>query len=173
MVIKIELTKGRQALVDEIDSDLGNLSWYTLNKGSLSYARRNDYSRGKGKTILMHRIILSRLVGRPLDSLEKCDHINRNGLDNRRENLRLATRAQNAANQKKRVGPNSFKGVAWRMNHKNPKRGRWEASIRDEGKKIHLGYFASELEAARAYDRATLEHFGEFARTNFDKEDYK
>jgi hypothetical protein len=110
-----------------------------------------------GKAIYMHLEIMSAPDGMEVD------HMNGNGLDNRRENLRLCTRAQNRMNSVKRIGKSStFKGVYW---HKNCR--KWRASLKLDGKEIHIGYFNTELEAAEAYDEKALELFGEFAKPNF------
>ena len=91
------------------------------------------------------------------------DHINGNGLDNRKANLRLCTRAQNQMNSIKRTGKSSiFKGVSW---HKNA--WKWRANIKINQKDIHIGYFDTELEAAEAYDIEAIRLFGSFAKTNF------
>ncbi len=90
------------------------------------------------------------------------DHINGNRLDNRKCNLRLATRSQNLQNSRKRTGCSSrFKGVNWLGQNK-----RWRARIKVFGKEIALGCFISELEAAEAYNKAAKEHFGDFAKLN-------
>ena len=89
------------------------------------------------------------------------DHKNRNGLDNRRDNLRLATHGQNLANSKTH-SESGFKGV-----EKN--KHRFYASISIDGKTKKLGGYDTPEEAARAYDEAALEQFGEFARINFSK----
>ena len=91
------------------------------------------------------------------------DHINRDRLDNRRANLRMATNAQNQANVTKRQGMTSrYKGVS-----RHTATGRWQARISVEGKQMHLGYFAHEADAARAYDARAREVFGVFAQANF------
>ena len=112
----------------------------------------------------MHRVVLQRVVGRPLTRDDIVDHINHNGLDNRRPNLRLATRSQNAAN----LGPyanntSGYKGVDFN-------RGKWRARIREGGVRYFLGYFETAEDAARAYDTKAHELFGEFASLNFPEE---
>lgn len=89
------------------------------------------------------------------------DHINGNGLDNRRENLRLATARENALNSRPRKGRSKFKGV-----YLDTLRGNWYVQIRAKGRGRYVGSFWSELDAARAYNKAALEHYGEFARLN-------
>lgn len=91
------------------------------------------------------------------------DHINGRSLDNRRENLRTATRSQNTANGRKTSKSTSsrYRGVSWKAAH-----GGWHASIRVRGRTRHLGVFATEDEAAAAYDAAAHENFGPFARFN-------
>jgi len=90
------------------------------------------------------------------------DHANHDGLDNRRANLRLATRSQNIANQRKKRGASSYKGV-YRLRDCN----RWGAQIYRNGSKRHLGTFKDEVDAALAYDCALLEASGPFAKLNF------
>lgn len=105
----------------------------------------------------LHRAIMSAPLG------VSVDHINGDTLDNRKSNLRLATSSENGANVPKREGTSSrFKGVCWDKNGH-----RWKAHIGYQGKRVHLGYFVDEEEAARAYDRVARTLFGEFARTNF------
>ena len=95
------------------------------------------------------------------------DHFNHNGLDNRKANLRIATKAQNAYNCGKKPGRYSsdFKGVRKSDNS-------WSSRTYVNGRRIHLGTFKTEIEAARAYDRAALKYHGEFACLNFPREDY-
>jgi hypothetical protein len=105
----------------------------------------------------MHREIMQAPPGKVVD------HINGNRLDNRKCNLRLCTRRQNLRNAAKRPGCQSqFKGVSFDRRHN-----RWFATIWFEGRSISLGSFLDEVEGARAYDRAALELFGEYAWLNF------
>ena len=91
------------------------------------------------------------------------DHINGNGLDNRKVNLRLCNSSQNQRNARKRKsGTSRFKGVDW---HKESK--KWRARICVNRKRIHIGRYKSEFEAAQAYDKKAIELFGEFASLNF------
>ena len=156
----------RMGLVSDIDWPLVEpYGWYEVKDGRATYA----YANHEGTTVKMHRLVLGAALGRPLGPQEVVDHINGNGIDNRRSNLRLATHSQNHANAPKprTKNPSSqYKGVYW-YPYKDG-RPRWRAMLRvGDGKRISLGYFDDEAEAARAYDRAHVEHFGEFARPNF------
>lgn len=94
---------------------------------------------------------------------EIVDHCNHDTLNNRRENLRLCTVAQNTANQRKSIRNTSgFKGVSWDRQNR-----QWEAKVCINGHRIFLGRFADLIEAARAYDAGAIKYFGEFAYTNF------
>lgn len=138
------------AIVDKRDfKHLSRFCWYWHD----GYARRLVW---KGSAILMHREILG------ANGDELCDHINGNRMDNRRDNLRIATRTQNSQNQKIRSDNSSgYKGVSWSSRNK-----KWMAQIQVNKKKIHIGYFGLATDAANAYDSAAREHFGEFAKTN-------
>ncbi len=153
---KISLTQGKFAVVNDIDYVfLMQWKWY-FHKG---YAVRNSHKLGvpsKRKTIYMHRIVLGRKLGH--SDFENGDHKDQNKLNNRRGNLRPATVSQDRANRKSPGGVSKFKGVCW---HKEKQ--KWQAKVRIEGKLKHLGYFAIEVKAAKAYNRAALEHFGAFA----------
>lgn len=110
----------------------------------------------------MHRAITNAPKGMDVD------HINGNTRDNRRENLRVCTHAQNlaAGRPAKRANSKSkYNGVGW-----NKSANQWMARIRINGKLTYLGCFKDETAAARAYDKAAREHFGEFARLNFPTE---
>ena len=156
---KIPLTQGKVALVDDADYErVSKYKWYAWRGGAGPfYARRNVASgRRQQKTVKLHRFIL----GFP-DSF--IDHVNHNGLDNRRSNLRLCTRSQNQQNRLPERGKTSaYKGVNW-----NKRNRIWYAKIKHNGKGFHLGCFRSEVRAAKAYDDAAKENFGEFAYLNF------
>lgn len=149
---EIETTNGMTILVDNEDYDVvKNYNWFAMKKGDRWYAvtNKNGYVR-----VYMHKLIVD---------YDEVDHANRNGLDNRKINLRNCTRSQNNQNQRKRLGASSkYKGVSWKSDLQ-----KWRAKIYVRYQEIHLGYFENEIEAARAYDEAAREHFGEFARTNF------
>ncbi len=128
---------------------------------------------GKYSRILMHRQIFENL---PLTSAtqnyHRClsdgyviDHINRNGLDNRKANLRLATIAQNAQNAGKRKNRSGYKGV-WFAKEKR----KWRAAIWHNNKREYLGYFNSPHCAAKAYDKAALKYHKEFACLNLSQD---
>lgn len=146
------------ALVD--DEDVPGLlwnRWYVHETPTGIYARTN---RERPRTLLMHRLIMD--APRDLE----VDHVNGNGLDNRRENLRLATRRENARNVRKQDGRTSrFKGVAWQEG-----KGVWEAYIKGHPQHVHIGVFRTEEDAARAYDYFARLRFGEFAKPNFPNE---
>ena len=141
------------AIVDAADSLLvQGFAWRLLANGYV------QASRGS-MTIYLHRLIAGAGPG------EIVDHVNRNPLDNRTCNLRIATKGENAANRgadRRRIGTSSrHKGVAWRKN-----RNCWGAYIHVDGKTRYLGSFKDETDAAVAYNKAALETWGEFARLN-------
>lgn len=112
-----------------------------------------------GRRLEMHRLILD--LPPYHEAKFDVDHINGNGLDNRRENLRITTRAQNLANTAARVGTSSFKGVCL-----DKRTGRWKGQITVDGKNRSLGQYDTEEEAAAVYNAAALEAWGEYARLN-------
>lgn len=118
--IEIPLTQNFTTLVDQEDEDVGYIGWYTQNQGNWVYARKKIRdSSNKRIVIYLHRIIMERMLNRSLSKEEWVDHINHNGLDNRRHNLRLATNSQNLQNARKSITNSSgFKGVSW---HKKKK----------------------------------------------------
>jgi hypothetical protein len=160
----VPLTRGQYAIVDIEDFDrLSKFKWHTGINGRDFYARRkvrSDDTRPKKCFISMHREILNVPEGLFVD------HINHNGLDNRRANLRAATREQNSWNQRKKLGnyTSRYKGVHFSKNMR-----RWEARLVYKGKEIPIGYFDDEVSAARAYDAKATELYGEYAALNFNE----
>lgn len=157
---EIPLTQGKTALVDDEDYEaLRVFNWQAKNKEvDIWYAYRGGRNGEAATGFYMHREILG------ITSKEHwVDHRNRNGLDNRRANLRIATKSQNQFNSAKPcTNKSGYKGVYFKA-----QTGRWAAQIRANGRCFHLGYYDSAEEAARVYDNAAKEKHGEFARTNF------
>lgn len=154
----IALTQGQVTTVDDADFEaLSKFKWCALKRKHTFYAVRGTPGVRNIK-IQMHRQILGTPKG------EYSDHRDGNGLNNQRHNLRVATKGQNAMSfQTLHFGKSSrFRGVCWRE-----KRGKWEAYIKVDKTYRFLGRYGSEKEAAQAYDRAALHHFGEFAHVNF------
>ena len=156
---RIALVGGKYALVDQKDFyELNNLDWIIKEDFNSIYAVRFFKCPGKkSKLNSMHRFIYDAPAGLFVD------HRNCNGMDNRRDNLRPATCSQNNCNIPKRKNTTSrFIGVHFAKREK-----KWVAQIEHTKKKIWLGYFADEADAARAYDAAAAKYHGEFARLNF------
>jgi hypothetical protein len=156
-VVEIALNQGRVALIDDEDMGLvSGFAWRAYYRDGLHWyahaqARRPDRTWTK---ISMHRLIMGLVVGDP----RFVDHINNNGLDNRRHNMRFATPAENVRYCRPDRGSSSrFKGVTLH------RCGRWQAQI----VRTYIGLFASEEDAARAYDEEAARQFGEFAWLNF------
>ncbi len=155
MMRTISLTRGYSAIVDDDDYEtLAKHKWYATVCKHTVYAMRRE-GGGDRRCHYMHRDILS-ATGSIM-----VDHIDHNGLNNSRANLRLATRSQNLCNRRSKEGSASrYLGVG-------RNRDKWVARIRKGGKQRTLGYFSDEADAARAYDTAARELHGEFARPNF------
>jgi hypothetical protein len=153
----IDLTRGYVALVDAVDYPmLTAYTWTATVYPNTVYAKATVRGPdGRWTPLFMHRLI----IPTPLE----VDHVNGDGLDNRRANLRPATQHQQNGNQRPRLGcASAYKGVHW---HKQT--GRWNAQIKSGAVRRSLGLFAVEADAARAYDAAARQFFGEFARVNF------
>lgn len=156
---KIPLNKGKISefvIVDDEDFDfLSQWNWTIRRMATVNYARRTETTlvngRRKNKTIHMHRVVL-----KLHDDTLIVDHVNGDGLDNRKCNVRACTYSQNHQNRHK--SRQARKGV--RQSSAN----RWQARIVVNGNEMHLGSFRSENEAAKAYADAARMHFGEFAR---------
>lgn len=160
-VCEIQMNHGKVALVNREDFDKVSIcTWHTSRRGENWYAfssGRNDEDN-KNVIIRMHRLILD------LPDDVHVDHINGDGCDNRRCNMRRCTQLQNNRNSRhRRDGCSRFKGVERAS-------AKWAARISVNRRYFRLGVFINEADAARAYDVAAREHFGEFARLNFPQE---
>lgn len=155
----IDLGHGFFTIVDDDDFEfLSKYKWHSIKAGrSPRYAVTSGRkSNGRKGSIYMQRLLLG-------DGDYVSDHINGDGLDNRRSNLRKATHHQNAWNSKKKKNgtTSQYKGVGWVK-----KDGAFRARIRTNLHEVSLGYFDNEVDAARAYNRAAKQLFGEFAKLN-------
>lgn len=152
----ISLTKGQFAIVDAADFEwLSKYRWYALWSGAIFYAGRKEH----GESVRMHREIMRPPKGMVVH------HVNSNGLDNRRANLRVCTQADNIRSIGPQAGSSRYKGV-W---HDRPY-DKWVAGITVGHKTTYLGRFDSEVEAAKARDRKAFELWGPFAYLNFPED---
>lgn len=147
-MIEIQLTRGYVAIVDDCDSDLAELKWH-VSKNYVYLGR----SRKHGERAI-HRIIGERILGKALGRGQLVDHANRNPLDNRRSNLRIATNSQNMANKIAKPNKSGYRGV------NQTRYGRWAAKAGNE----YLGLFDTAEQAYAAYCEAAIKRWGEFAR---------
>ncbi len=154
---RIPVTRGRFAIVDGADYyRLVRFRWHAVFNSKTFYAARIE----RGKTIKMHREIMRA----PKELV--VDHVDRDGLNNRRDNLRLCSAAENGRNTGSNArGTSKYKGVHW---HKRIR--KWAAAIQYDKKVYHIGYFSDEVEAAEAYDKKAREFFGEYGYLNFPQE---
>lgn len=154
MTKEVHLSRGHIAIVDAADFQrVSQYKWTVMKTKHRFYAYHKIGSRRT--TELMHRFILSAPPGLQVD------HINGDGLDNRRSNLRLCSNAENSRNQLKRRGTSSqYKGVCW-----NKAKNTWIAQIKVNYQVIYLGCFETEEEAHAAYCAASAKYHGDFGRT--------
>lgn len=172
----IQLTQGKKAIIDDIDYLLvSQFKWHFRKSGRTNgkngyaehsqydpklyrKARQEGHTRYNKKAIFMHNLIL-----KPKQDFQ-VDHINRNGLDNRRSNLRIGTVSQNYANfPKKQNTKSKYRGVSFLKRIEGKP---WQASTTVNGKLAYIGVYKTEKEAALAYNKAAKKFFGEFAQLN-------
>lgn len=152
MSVLIALDAEYTAVLDTEDADLVSMKWRVEKRKRTEYARNSAGVR-------MHRIVATRMVGRPLATDEEVDHIDGNGLNNRRDNLRVVSHRENMLNSRVNSKSKSgLKGAAW-----YGKGGKWQARIRAGGKHIQLGIFDTPEEAHAAYCEAAAKYHGAFA----------
>jgi len=160
----IKLTQGKYTLVDDEEFDkLNQYKWHAEKAPYTYYAVRSVGSHAARKRIRMSRFIMN--------APEKMyvDHINHDGLDNRKENLRICTHAENSRNKKSHIdGSSEYLGVSHRRYFK--KNGnyseRWVTEIMFCNKRIYIGRYRNEIDAALSYNQKAVELFGEFANLN-------
>ena len=155
----IRLKNGEETMVDDMDYGwLNQFKWRVLNrtkKQHSPYVVRGKRINGKYILFYMHRVIMN-------PGSLCTDHIDGDGFNNQRENLRICTHTQNGMNQTIKGGTSQYKGVYYNKNAK-----KWQSGIRKDRKTFYLGYFHDEAEAAKAYDEAAKELFGQYAKLNF------
>ena len=156
--VVIALTKGFSTIIDYDDLyKIKPYKWFYSNRYARAYT---GGGRASPKIIAMHRLILNM----PDDCGFEVDHIDGNGLNNQRNNLRICTRAENNRNCRKlSVSSSRYKGVTF-----DKQTGKWRTEITFNYKRIRLGRFSNEEEAARVYDKAALKYHGAFAKINFE-----
>lgn len=155
-VVRLTLPRGEVALIDVADLPL--IDGRRLSSIRGSHTTYVEVTGGGAPRISLQRLIMAPPPGMVVD------HINGDGLDNRRANLRICTHAENMRNSAVHFSPRKtsrFKGV---MHH--PKTGKWQAAIQQNGVRLFLGTFEQEERAARAYDAAAKVLHGRFAKTN-------
>lgn len=155
-----------EAIVSEEDKDLADISWTLKKSRKIRYAAHHQQN---AKETMMHRLILERMQdGKPLEKGEYADHINGDGLDNRRENLRLATASQNSMNRGIRTdNTTGCKGVVW-DNSCN----KYRVGIGVNRKRVYVGRFEKLEDAIRAYEEKATELHKQFANLHgFDRKE--
>ena len=148
-------TKKGEAFLFDIDyyDIVSKHTWYISKRGYVTTSI-------KRKPVPMHKLLIKNTEGYDID------HVSRDRLDNRKQNLRICTHQENTFNQKKRItNSTGLIGVSFMKNA-----GAYESYIHYNGKKYHLGLYKNKIEAAMERDKAALEYFGEYANLNFSKE---
>ncbi len=156
---RIPLTRGKYTIVDTDDFErLNKHKWFAVKSTNTFYAGRTVHFGKKSISIRMHRQVIH------LPDHLFVDHINHNGLDNRKANLRPATCAQNNYNRilLRKSKTSKYKGVNWKKEAR-----KWIVRIGVNGKQKQVGYFKDEIQAAKAYDEAAKKYHKEFAALNF------
>jgi hypothetical protein len=173
----IPLTQGKFAQVDDENYIyINQWKWYAANIADKWYAQRGiiNILTGKPTVVMMHRVLLN-----CLDKKLKIDHINSNGLDNQKSNIRICTHTDNMKNRRASFSSTSkYLGVSRSINKKkyvSKRTGevktyctnlKWQVSIRVDKKLIYLGTFEDEIIAAEVYNKAAINHHGQFANLN-------
>jgi len=153
----IPLTQNKHALIDAEDwNKIKDKIWCAAHIGQNWYAITNELTSHGYRHVGMHRVITDAPIGMDVD------HINFDGLDNRKANLRICTRGQNKCNARIPArGVSRYRGVCW-----DKRMRKWAASIQFNSKKYSLGYYFLEADAALAYNQAASKYFGDCAYLN-------
>lgn len=157
---RLSLVNGGHALISVSDWELASQHPWRSVRTSQGKRRSKVYIMADDvQTLYLHRLIMNPRIGQTVD------HIDGDPFDNRREKLRIATRQENARNRHPSTfarGTSKYRGVSWEKRKR-----KWLAAIYVNGRQIYLGIHATAEEAARAYDAASLEHYGRFGTRNF------
>lgn len=156
-VVVVPLTLGRAAIIDSADArTVGEHNWHLVPDSGREYARAHLSKDGNSyRKVRLHRFLWGQWA---MPETPHIDHVNGDGLDCRRINLRAATPQQNARNSKAHGGRSGHKGVSWHPQHR-----KWYARIGINGRLVSLGLFDDPEVAAAVYQDAARKHFGEFA----------
>lgn len=169
-MIEIELTQGFKTIIDDIDYEkVKRFKWRIHKTKHHRYARTSLWNKGKQIHLYMHQLIMGQKSNLITDHIDRrhyllTDHIDGNGLNNCRNNLRMVTHIQSTANSRKSQKNNcksNYKGISFMPSLK-----KWRAVVRTKNEYHYLGLFNHEIEAAIAYNDKAKEIFGEFAKIN-------